>query len=174
MIITIHRFQNLQITDHRDLNLCLTHHRKYPCHKPQSEKITDFKKASHTSQKRVHRPNPSPPPLTLKGHSGIMYQSLISDVLAVLGMCRGFNFPPKHCHIIVPVICTHCPPPTYGEGWGIAPEEAWIQMTGALNMNVTGVTAKLICTFVFDILHMQNVGFLMMRLTLMLSVMQIV
>ena len=23
-------------------------------------------------------------------------------------------------------------------------------MTGALNMNVTGVTAKLICTFVFD------------------------
>ena len=47
-------------------------------------------------------------------------------------------------------------------------------MTGALNMNVTGVTAKLICTFVFDILYMQNVGFLMMRLTLMLSVMQIV
>ena len=43
---------------------------------------------------------PPPPPLTLKGHSGIMYQSLISDVLAVLGMCRGFNFPPKHCHII--------------------------------------------------------------------------
>ena len=80
-------------------------------------------------------------------------------------MCRGFNFPPKHCHIIVPVICTHCPPPTYGEGWGIAPEEAWIQMTGALNMNVTGVTAKLICTFVFDILHIQNVGFLMMQLT---------
>ena len=30
MIITIHRLENLQITDHRDLNLCFTHHRTGP------------------------------------------------------------------------------------------------------------------------------------------------
>ena len=36
MIITIHRLENLQITDHKDLNLCFTHHRKYLCHKSQT------------------------------------------------------------------------------------------------------------------------------------------
>ena len=30
---------------------------------------------------------------------------------------------------------------------------AWTQITDALNMSVTGVTAKLICAFVFDVLH---------------------
>ena len=62
MIITIHRLENLQITDHKDLNLCFTHHRKYLSQITDLNfafsQITDFKKGqSHVTEK-----GPAPPP----------------------------------------------------------------------------------------------------------------